>query len=144
MSKRLISTSAAPPPAGSYAQAVEASGPFVFISGQTPRRPDGTRLADLPFEEQARQTMENIKALALAAGCDLATQCVQMTVYLRDLQNRDSFDRIMAEYVGQSPPARALVQSDLAGAEMQVQAILAKQAPLSPDAQDGQSSISAT
>ncbi|MDB5541656.1 MAG: hypothetical protein JWQ89_3383 [Devosia sp.] len=126
MTKRIIVTDSAPPPAGAYAQAVEASGPFVFISGQTPRLPDGTRLTGAPFEQQARQTMENIKALAIAAGCDLATQCVQMTVYLRDLDNRELFDRVMAEYVSQSPPARAVVQSNLVGTALQVQAVLSR------------------
>ncbi len=124
--KRIVDTALAPPPAGAYAQAVEASGTFLYISGQTARLPDGTRLTDRPFEEQARQVMDNVQAVAKAAGYDLASQCVQVTAYLRNLEDRDAFDRVMAEYTYQSPPARALVQSNLVGTDLQVQAVLAR------------------
>ena len=124
--KRIVDTALAPPPAGAYAQAVEASGTFLYISGQTARLPDGTRLTDRSFEDQARQAMENVQALATAAGYDLASGCVQITTYLRDLDDRVVFDRVLAEYVGESLPARALVQSNLVGTDLQVQAVLVR------------------
>ena len=121
--KRIISTAAAPPPAGAYAQAVAASGSFVFVSGQTPRLADGTRLVDVPFEQQARQALENVRILAAEAGCDLSRDCVQLGVFLRDMANRATFDTVMAEFTALSPPARWLVQSDIP-VELQVQAVL--------------------
>jgi 2-iminobutanoate/2-iminopropanoate deaminase len=124
--KKIIQTDKAPPPAGTYSQAVEASGTFVFVSGQTPRLPDGTRLTGAPFEAQARQTMENVCAVAEAAGCDLAAHCVQVTVYLKNLDDRHVFDAVFAQYVGKAPPARAIVQSTFIDFDVEVQAVLAK------------------
>lgn len=42
-----------PTPGGHYSHATVANG-FVFVSGQLPIAPDGTRLGDAPFEQQAR------------------------------------------------------------------------------------------
>jgi enamine deaminase RidA (YjgF/YER057c/UK114 family) len=44
MSRRAIVTPAAPPPAGTYSQAIRSNGPLVFSSRQTPRGLDGQRL----------------------------------------------------------------------------------------------------
>jgi len=41
-------------PGGHYRHAVTAGG-FVFVSGQLPIAPDGTKLNDAPFEKQARR-----------------------------------------------------------------------------------------
>ena len=63
--KHVISTAEAPAPQGTYAQAVAARGEMVFISGQTPRRPDGALVDEQSsFEEMARQTMQNLDAVA--------------------------------------------------------------------------------
>ena len=40
-------------PGGHYSHAVTAGG-FVFVSGQLPIAPDGTKLNDAPFERQAQ------------------------------------------------------------------------------------------
>ncbi len=87
MSREAISASAAPPPAGTNSQAIRAGGTLVFISGQTPRRPDGTRLKDAPFREQARMTMDNLAAIARTAGLSLQ-DAVKVDVFLRDLADR--------------------------------------------------------
>lgn len=118
-----IHTSAAPPPAGTYSQAIRAGG-LLFVAGQTPRLPDGTRLNDEPFAEQARQTLINVEEVALAAGTSL-TRAVSVTCYLTDVEDRSEFDRIWAEFVTEPYPARAVVQSDLPGFAIEVSAILA-------------------
>src|SRR5712691_4880567 len=61
MSRESISTPSAPKPAGSYSQAIRANG-FSFISVQTPRRSDGSRLSGAPFDEQALLAIENLAA----------------------------------------------------------------------------------
>lgn len=66
-SRTPIETPTAPPPAGTYSQAIQANG-LLFVSGQTPRLPDGTRLNDQPFAVQARQTLTNLEHVAAAAG----------------------------------------------------------------------------
>lgn len=57
-------------PGGHYSHAVVAGG-LVFISGQLPIKPDGTRLIDASFEEQARQVLENVACGLTAAGTRL-------------------------------------------------------------------------
>ncbi len=123
MTREAITASAAPPPAGTYSQAIRAAGTFVFISGQTPRTSDGVRLKDTPFAQQARMTMDNLAAIASAAGLSLQ-DAVKVDVFLRDLADRAVFDAIYAEYVGKPPPARTLTQSNFTEFDVEVSAML--------------------
>lgn len=121
-----ITTERAPAPAGTYSQAIAAGG-LLWIAGQTPRAPDGTRITG-SFEEQARQTLDNVEAVAQAAGSSLRA-AVKVNVYLRDTDNRAKFDEIYREYVGGPAPARCLVQSDLPGFDIEVDAVVALETP---------------
>lgn len=121
-SSRAVSTANAPPPAGTYSQAVVANG-FIFLSGQTPRLPDGTRVGNRPFDEQVEIALANLEAVASAAGSSMAS-AVKVTVYLRDPSCAARFDAIYKDRVGAVPPARTLVQSDLGGFDVEVDAIL--------------------
>ena len=124
--KRIIKTDESSPPQGTYSQAVSAQGETIYISGQTPRRPDGTLVKDCSFEDMARQTMKNLEAVARAAECTIAEHCVKATVYLRDLEDRHDFDRVFAEFVGDKPPSRTIVQSNFTSFSVEVDAILVK------------------
>lgn len=135
MSTGEVRTAQAPAPAGSYSQAVRA-GSLVFLSGQTPRTPDGIRHADAPFEDQVRIVMENLAAVADAAGASLA-DAVKVTVYLRDPgRTAAAFDRVYREHLrtAEPLPARALVQSDLPNGEVEVEAILYRRGEAGHDA----------
>src|SRR5256712_14072239 len=55
----------APPPAGPYSQAIR-SGGFLFLAGQGPFRPDGSKV-ESSFEEQARQAFSNLQAVSAPA-----------------------------------------------------------------------------
>src|SRR5262245_47476312 len=88
-----------------YSPGVDA-GDYLYISGQGPRRPDGTIGAS--FAEQCRQALENVKAIVESAG--LSTQNVVYTqVYLEDVRNYQEMDRIFGEFFPNSPPARAVL-----------------------------------
>ncbi|MEW1835714.1 RidA family protein [Microbacterium sp. NPDC079995] len=117
-----ISTTDAPDPAGSYSAGIRA-GEFVFLAGQTPRRPDGVRLLDQPFEVQARQALDNLAAVAHAAGGSLA-DAVKVSVFVRPGIDVKAFDAIYRDYVSAPYPARTLTVSDLAIGEVEVDAIL--------------------
>ncbi|PKW16409.1 RidA family protein [Saccharopolyspora spinosa] len=123
---RLAITSAdAPPPAGTYSQAVLADG-TLYISGQTPRLPDGRRCTDEPFRTQARLTLANLNGIADAAGTRLADAAF-VTVYLRDPRSQATeFDAVYQDVIGptDTPPARAIVQSDLPNGEIEVTAVI--------------------
>jgi reactive intermediate/imine deaminase len=88
-----------------YSQGVDA-GDYVYVSGQGPRRADGSM--PTTFAEQCRQALENVKAIVTAAG--LSTQHVVYTqVYLQDVNNYAEMDRVFGEFFPQTPPARAVL-----------------------------------
>ncbi len=123
MSERIpIRSEEAPAPGGPYSQAIR-SGGFLFLAGQGPFRPDGSKVEG-PFEDQARQTLDNLQAVAAAAGASLA-DAVRVGVYLRDMSNFVAMNRIYAEFFRDPMPARTTIQSDLPGFEIEVDAVLA-------------------
>lgn len=121
--RTVVTTDQAPPPAGTYSQAIRV-GELLFLAGQTPRLPDGTRLNDEPFEVQARQAMRNVAAVAEAAGTSWE-HAVSVTVYLADVEDRGVFDRVWGEFVSEPFPVRAVVGSDLPGFAVEISAVLA-------------------
>ena len=103
----VISTPKAPGAIGPYSQGIVA-GSLVFVSGQTPLHPvDGT-IPDGPAA-QARQTMENVKAVLEAGGSSLA-KVVKMTVFLYDMEHFPVVNEVYASYFSGVFPARSCVQ----------------------------------
>ena len=94
-------------PGGHYSHAVKANG-FVFVSGQLPIAPDGRKLADAPFEEQARQVLANV-AQALTAAGSAVDRLVQVRVYVTDIAAWPAFNALYAEWAGAARPARCVV-----------------------------------
>ena len=94
-------------PGGHYSHVVTANG-FVFISGQLPIASDGTKLVDAPFEQQAKQVLDNI-ALALTSAGSSIDRLVQVRVYITDIGLWPGFNAIYAKWIGSSRPARAVV-----------------------------------
>jgi reactive intermediate/imine deaminase len=122
--KEPVSSAGAPPPAGAYSQAI-AAGQLVFLARQGPFRPDGSRV-DGSFEEQARQTFQNLAAVAEAAGASLA-DAVRVGIFLRHMQNFAAMNNIYKEFVPEPFPARTTIQSDLPGFEIEVDAVLLRE-----------------
>lgn len=88
-----------------YSPGVDA-GDYLYISGQGPRRADGT-LPDT-FSAECKQALDNIKAIVEAAGLTL-DHVVYTQVYLEDISKYDEMNRIFGEYFGKTPPARAVL-----------------------------------
>jgi 2-iminobutanoate/2-iminopropanoate deaminase len=95
------------PPGGHYSHAVTGGG-LVFVSGQLPIAPDGTKLNDVPFADQARQVLANV-ANALAAGGSSVEKLLQVRVYVTDIADWPEFNAIYAQWAGGARPARAVV-----------------------------------
>jgi reactive intermediate/imine deaminase len=104
---RSVNPSTMAAPGGHYSHAVAAGG-LVFVSGQLPIAPDGTKLADAAFEVQARQVLDNV-ARALAAAGSSIDKLVQVRVYVTDIANWPEFNAIYAQWAGNARPARAVV-----------------------------------
>lgn len=93
------------PPAGPYSPGVFA-GDYLYVSGQGAKTPDGK----LPgsFEDQARQMLENVKAVIEAAGLTMQN-VVYTQVYLPDISNFQAMNHVYAQYFRDTPPARAVL-----------------------------------
>ena len=88
----IITTADAPAAIGPYVQGVNL-GAMTITSGQLPiNPPDGTMPEDIA--EQARQSLENVKAIVEAAGLTVG-QIVKTTVFVKDLAD---FAAINAAY----------------------------------------------
>jgi enamine deaminase RidA (YjgF/YER057c/UK114 family) len=124
MSRKVFTSDTTPPPAGSYSVAMEAGG-LVFLAGQTPRDRDNVRHGDKPFAFQARLAMDNLEAAANAAGLSLK-DAVRVGVFLRNPADAKEFDAIYREYVREPFPVRTLVQSNFAGFDIEVDAVLVR------------------
>ncbi|OSM97488.1 2-iminobutanoate/2-iminopropanoate deaminase [Lonsdalea populi] len=89
---RIISTEHAPAAIGPYVQAVDL-GNMVLTSGQIPVDPK-TGLVPDDVSAQARQSLENVKAIVEAAGLKVS-DVVKMTVFVKDLND---FSTVNATY----------------------------------------------
>ncbi|WPH23316.1 RidA family protein [Variovorax paradoxus] len=94
-------------PGGHYSHGTVANG-FVFVSGQLPITPQGEKLVDASFAEQARQALQNVAAVLDACGSGIA-HLVQVRVYVDGVDHWPEFDRIYAEWAGTHRPSRAVV-----------------------------------
>ncbi len=107
MSRTIISTENAPKAIGPYSQAVQV-GSTVYMSGQIALDPATGELVEGGIEAETRRVLDNLTAVAQAAGGDLSS-VVKFTIYLRDLRQFLVVNHIMAEYVDEPFPARATV-----------------------------------
>ena len=124
MSRKAFTSERGALPIGSYSSAMEAGG-LVFLAGQTPRDRENVRHGDKPFAVQARMTLDNLEAAANAAGLSLK-DAVKVSVFLRNPADAKEFDAIYREYVAEPYPVRTLTQSNFAGFDIEVDAVLAR------------------
>lgn len=103
-----IKASQAPAAIGPYSQAVQAGG-SIYVSGQLPINPATGEFAGADIRAQARQSLENIKAILAAAGTDMA-HVVKTTVLLQDMADFAAMNEMYAEYFSEPYPARAAFQ----------------------------------
>ncbi|HSN40518.1 MAG TPA: RidA family protein [Burkholderiales bacterium] len=106
MAKQLIHTDAAPKAIGTYSQALRC-GNTVYLAGQIGLDPATMEMA-AGIGPQIRRVLENLKAVAKAAGGSL-DDVVKVTVYLADLGDFARVNEIMATFFTEPYPARAAV-----------------------------------
>lgn len=107
MNKTVIATPAAPQAIGTYSQAVKVDN-TVYLSGQIALDPETMEVVDGDVGVQIHRVFDNLKAVAQAAGGELA-DIVKLNVYLTDLNDFPMVNEIMAEYFNDPYPARAAV-----------------------------------
>ena len=109
MSKEPIQTNRAPEAIGAYSQAIK-SGDFLFISGQIPLNPETMEIENSSFEESAYRVISNLENICLEAGASL-NDIVKLNIYLIDLENFASLNKVMEEKFSKPFPARATVEA---------------------------------
>ena len=124
--KKVICSDKAPGAIGPYSQAIEANG-MVFVSGQLPidaatgLMPDGV-------EAQARQSLENIKAIL--QGADLGMEhVVKTTVLLADIADFGAMNAVYGTYFAEPFPARAAFEVGALpkGARVEIEVVAVKE-----------------
>jgi reactive intermediate/imine deaminase len=101
MSRKIISTAAAPAAIGTYSQAVQV-GDTVYMSGQIGLDPATMQMVE-GIDAQIVRVFDNLKAVAEAAGASL-NDAVKLNIYLTDLANFAKVNETMAKYFSQPYP----------------------------------------
>jgi len=107
MKKKIINTSNAPAPIGPYSQAVQ-MGDWLFLSGQIAIVPSTGNLMINSIEEEAKQVMENIKAILEEAGITFAS-VVKTSIFLSDMSLFTSVNEVYGTYFTGEYPARETI-----------------------------------
>ncbi len=122
MTRRAISTDAAPGAVAAYSQAIEA-GDFVFCAGQIGRDAASGTMPE-GVEAQTEQVLRNLGAVLDAAGCTFA-DVVKTTCFLADINDFATFNGVYGRFMTDPPPARSTFQVAALpmGARVEIEAI---------------------
>lgn len=125
MTIEVISSTEGTPPGGHYSQGIKL-GNLLFTAGQVPVDPKSGKLMNASIEEETRQTLDNLKAVAAAAGTSLSNT-TKVTVFLTDMSLFSRFNKVYAEYFPVKPPARSTVEVGalLRDVHVEIEAIIA-------------------
>ena len=122
MTEKIVFTKKAPKPVGPYSQVV-ISGDFVFVSGQIAIDPKSSKVVDGRIEAQTVQVLENLKNILESVNLSL-NDVVKTSVFLSNLNDFQTFNRVYSRYFDKNPPARTTVQAGLmAGVLLEIDAI---------------------
>jgi len=105
--RRPIATEHAPKAIASYSQAIQV-GKTLYLSGQVGLDPSTGQLVPGGLQEEARQALDNCRAVLEEAGFALS-DVVQVQVFLADVGDYAAFNEIYARYFPPPAPARAAV-----------------------------------
>lgn len=123
MTRRSVSTAAAPAAVGPYSQAI-VTDDYVFCSGQVALDPATGVLVDGGIEAQAERALGSLAAVLDAAGCTFA-DVVKTTCFLVDINDFAAFNAVYARFMPDPPPARSTfaVAALPKGAQVEIEAI---------------------
>ena len=84
-------------------------GRLVFVSGCVASDANGKVVGGSDVVAQARQVHENIKRCLTAAGATFADIC-KVTVFVKNMGDREKINTVRKEYFGASKPASTLIE----------------------------------
>lgn len=103
--KKIISTEKAPAAVGAYSQGVVIND-FLFTSGQIPIDPKSGEIVTGDIAAQARQSMENVKAIVEAAGLTME-DVLKVTILLADIGDFAVVNEVYQSFFNGDYPARS-------------------------------------
>jgi 2-iminobutanoate/2-iminopropanoate deaminase len=106
--REIIATEKAPKAVGPYSQAVRFAN-LVFVSGQIPLDPKSGEIVGGDIEVQAKQVLENLKAIVEASGMGLEN-VLKCTCFLKNMEHFARFNSIYNTYFANVLPARETVE----------------------------------
>ena len=122
----IISTEKAPGAIGPYSPGYTVGG-LVFTSGQIPVDPATGKMADT-VEEQAAQSLANLKAILAEAGLSMAN-VVKTVIFLADINDFAAVNAVYAKAFAEPFPARSCVQVAAIpkGAKLEIECIAVRE-----------------
>jgi 2-iminobutanoate/2-iminopropanoate deaminase len=105
--KKTISCGELPEAIGPYSHAAWA-GQMLYCSGQIGINPKTGALEGADIASQAKQALENVKALLKSQGLSLS-DVVKTTVFLSDIGDFKTFNEVYGGYFAFDPPPRSCV-----------------------------------
>lgn len=107
--KKIINTSKAPAPIGSYNQAI-LSGNTLYTSGQIALHPETMELVLDDIKTETKQVMENMKAVLEAADMTFEN-VIKTSIFISDMHNFSEINKVYSLYFDEaSAPARETVE----------------------------------
>jgi 2-iminobutanoate/2-iminopropanoate deaminase len=121
--RTVVHTKHAPAAIGPYSQAIRVA-PFLYTAGQVGLHPETGKLVEGGVASEARQALENLKAVLEAAGGGL-DQVVKTTVFLTTMEHFQAVNAVYKEFFAENPPARSAVAVHQlpAGALVEIEAV---------------------
>ena len=103
-----IHTKNAPQAIGPYSQAIKIDG-FIYTSGQIALLPNGSdEILQKGVAEQTRQVLTNLQNVLEAAGSSM-DKVVKTTIFLANMEDFATVNKIYEEFFGTHKPARSTV-----------------------------------
>lgn len=108
MIKEIVTTKSAPVAIGPYSQAVK-YGNMVFTSGAIGVYPETGAFPEGGVQAQAKQCLENLKAVLEASGSSLE-KVLKTTVFIKDMNDFSKINEIYGQYFTGKQPGRSCVE----------------------------------
>ena len=108
MSKSIINSKSAPAPIGPYSQAVKSNG-TLYVSGHIAIEPASGNMVLGDIVKETHQVMNNLQAILKEAGMDFSN-VVKCSIFVKDLNNFATINKVYGEYFTSEPPARETVE----------------------------------
>ncbi len=108
MKRTVISTDNAPGAIGPYSQGIKI-GNLVYTSGQIPVNPETGEVPE-GIEAQARQSLENVKAVLEAGGSSIKN-AVKLLIFIKDMNDFAKLNEVYGQFFTENYPARSCVEA---------------------------------